>query len=136
MCMIVRKYLKSSTGILGDLQERSSIRDRPPPPSPSHAWILLSWPYRRSDRLGRGAVGIGSTRGSRQTPSRADPRGVREQVWLSGRVRWIGYHLGTQRIQGPFITHNVKIYVRGGGPNYQEGLKVTRLLGECLGVPI
>ncbi|CAE6492352.1 unnamed protein product [Rhizoctonia solani] len=32
--------------------------------------------------------------------------------------------------------HNVKIFVRRGGPNYQEGLKAMRLLGESLGVPI
>lgn len=32
--------------------------------------------------------------------------------------------------------HNVKIYVRRGGPNYQEGLRVMRELGKTLGVPI
>lgn len=32
--------------------------------------------------------------------------------------------------------HGVKIYVRRGGPNYQEGLRVMRELGETLGVPI
>ncbi|KAG8966026.1 citrate synthase, partial [Tulasnella sp. 427] len=36
----------------------------------------------------------------------------------------------------PLINHNVKIFVRRGGPNYQEGLKAMRLLGESLGVPI
>jgi ATP citrate (pro-S)-lyase len=34
------------------------------------------------------------------------------------------------------IAHNAKIYVRRGGPNWQEGLKAMRLLGESLGVPI
>jgi ATP citrate (pro-S)-lyase len=34
------------------------------------------------------------------------------------------------------INHQVKIFVRRGGPNYQEGLKAMRLLGESLGVPI
>ncbi|TFK47509.1 ATP-citrate synthase [Heliocybe sulcata] len=34
------------------------------------------------------------------------------------------------------VNHAVKIYVRRGGPNYQEGLKAMRLLGESLGVPI
>ncbi|KIY48395.1 ATP-citrate synthase [Fistulina hepatica ATCC 64428] len=34
------------------------------------------------------------------------------------------------------ITHGVKIFVRRGGPNYQEGLKAMRRLGESLGVPI
>jgi ATP-citrate lyase beta-subunit len=31
---------------------------------------------------------------------------------------------------------NVKIYVRRGGPNYQEGLRIMKDLGEELGVPI
>ncbi|CCM06504.1 uncharacterized protein FIBRA_08774 [Fibroporia radiculosa] len=38
--------------------------------------------------------------------------------------------------KAPLIAHGVKIYVRRGGPNYQEGLKAMRLLGESLGVPI
>jgi len=32
--------------------------------------------------------------------------------------------------------HKVKIYVRRGGPNYKEGLRIMRELGEQLGVPI
>ncbi|OBZ77353.1 ATP-citrate synthase, partial [Grifola frondosa] len=38
--------------------------------------------------------------------------------------------------KAPLIAHKVRIYVRRGGPNYQEGLKAMRLLGESLGVPI
>lgn len=38
--------------------------------------------------------------------------------------------------KGALIRAKVKIYVRRGGPNYQEGLKAMRLLGESLGVPI
>ncbi|KAH8822548.1 ATP-citrate synthase [Flagelloscypha sp. PMI_526] len=38
--------------------------------------------------------------------------------------------------KAPLINHKVSIYVRRGGPNYQEGLKAMRLLGEGLGVPI
>ncbi|CDO69080.1 hypothetical protein BN946_scf184992.g29 [Trametes cinnabarina] len=38
--------------------------------------------------------------------------------------------------KAPLVAHQVKIYVRRGGPNYQEGLKAMRLLGESLGVPI
>ncbi|KAG9025884.1 citrate synthase [Tulasnella sp. JGI-2019a] len=41
-----------------------------------------------------------------------------------------------KEFKGPLSTHRVKIYVRRGGPNYQEGLKAMRLLGESLGVPI
>jgi len=32
--------------------------------------------------------------------------------------------------------NKVKIYVRRGGPNYKEGLRIMRELGEQLGVPI
>jgi succinyl-CoA synthetase beta subunit len=31
---------------------------------------------------------------------------------------------------------NVKIYVRRGGPNYQEGLRIMKDLGKELGIPI
>lgn len=41
-----------------------------------------------------------------------------------------------QEYKAPLINHQVRIYVRRGGPNYQEGLKAIRLLGESLGVPI
>jgi len=32
--------------------------------------------------------------------------------------------------------HGIKIYVRRGGPNYEEGLKLMRRLGKELGIPI
>ncbi|EIM23517.1 ATP-citrate synthase [Wallemia mellicola CBS 633.66] len=41
-----------------------------------------------------------------------------------------------KEFQQPLQKHNVKIYVRRAGPNYQEGLKAMRLLGESLGVDI
>jgi len=34
------------------------------------------------------------------------------------------------------INHKVKVYIRRGGPNYQEGLRTMRNLGEELGIPI
>ncbi|KAG0174763.1 citrate synthase [Apophysomyces sp. BC1034] len=34
------------------------------------------------------------------------------------------------------INHKVRIYIRRGGPNYQEGLRAMRQLGETLGVQI
>jgi len=34
------------------------------------------------------------------------------------------------------VEHDVKIFVRRGGPNYKEGLAKMRALGESLGVPI
>ncbi|KAG0358814.1 citrate synthase-like protein [Gamsiella multidivaricata] len=36
----------------------------------------------------------------------------------------------------PLIVHKVRIFVRRGGPNYQEGLRSMRQLGETLGVEI
>ncbi|KAG0168848.1 citrate synthase [Apophysomyces sp. BC1034] len=36
----------------------------------------------------------------------------------------------------PLINHNVRIFIRRGGPNYQEGLRAMRQLGATLGVEI
>jgi ATP citrate (pro-S)-lyase len=41
-----------------------------------------------------------------------------------------------KEFKSQLISHQVKVFVRRGGPNYQEGLKAMRLLGESLGVPI
>jgi ATP citrate (pro-S)-lyase len=41
-----------------------------------------------------------------------------------------------KEFKNQLVVHQVKIFVRRGGPNYQEGLKAMRLLGESLGVPI
>jgi len=38
--------------------------------------------------------------------------------------------------QRKLVENKVKIYVRRGGPNYQEGLRIMRELGNELGVPI
>ncbi|KAG9296179.1 hypothetical protein G9A89_014771 [Geosiphon pyriformis] len=41
-----------------------------------------------------------------------------------------------QEYKQPLIQHKTKIFVRRGGPNYQEGLKAIRQLGTDLGVEI
>lgn len=41
-----------------------------------------------------------------------------------------------QEYRHRLIQHGVTIYVRRGGPNYQDGLKLMRDLGDVLGVPI
>ncbi|GAA97290.1 uncharacterized protein L969DRAFT_84276 [Mixia osmundae IAM 14324] len=41
-----------------------------------------------------------------------------------------------KQFQSGLQAHKVRIFVRRGGPNYQEGLKAMRLLGETLGVEI
>lgn len=38
--------------------------------------------------------------------------------------------------QKVLIAHRIQIYVRRGGPNFQEGLRLMRDLGSSLGVPI
>ncbi|KAL5007875.1 hypothetical protein ScPMuIL_016681 [Solemya velum] len=41
-----------------------------------------------------------------------------------------------REFQQQLVEHNASIYVRRAGPNYQEGLRVMRELGNTLGVPI
>jgi len=41
-----------------------------------------------------------------------------------------------KEMKAPLITHKVRIFVRRSGPNYREGLKAMRLLGESLSVSI
>lgn len=38
--------------------------------------------------------------------------------------------------QAQLIDHNVRIYIRRAGPNYQEGLRLMREVGSTLGVPV
>ncbi len=47
-----------------------------------------------------------------------------------------GIILALEEFQSKLISHNVKIYVRRGGPNHREGLRLMRELGKTLGVPI
>lgn len=41
-----------------------------------------------------------------------------------------------QEFQPSLVEHNISIFVRRAGPNYQEGLRVMREVGQTLGVPI
>lgn len=47
-----------------------------------------------------------------------------------------GITMAIKEYKKKLIDTNVKIYVRRGGPNYQEGLKIMKKLGEDLGLPI
>ncbi|XP_039287338.1 ATP-citrate synthase isoform X2 [Nilaparvata lugens] len=38
--------------------------------------------------------------------------------------------------QGKLLEHNISIYVRRAGPNYQEGLRIIRDVGKTLRIPI
>jgi len=47
-----------------------------------------------------------------------------------------GITMALREYKKKLLDANVKIYVRRGGPNYQEGLKIMKNLGEELGLPI
>ncbi|KAH9939191.1 citrate synthase-like protein [Amylocystis lapponica] len=76
--------------------------------------------------------------------TRGDPRPEGKILIIGGGIAnftnvastFKGIIRALKEYKSPLIKHNVKIYVRRGGPNYQEGLKAFRLLGESLGVPI
>ncbi|CAG8504409.1 21832_t:CDS:2 [Cetraspora pellucida] len=51
-------------------------------------------------------------------------------------VTFKGLIRALQEFKKALILHNVKIFVRRGGPNYQEGLRSMRQLGDDLGVEI
>jgi succinyl-CoA synthetase beta subunit len=71
-----------------------------------------------------------------------DPRG---KVLLSGgdiakftdvAKTFKGVVNALEECRGLLHAANVKIYVRRGGPNFEQGLRLMRDLGERLGVPI
>ncbi|KAK1124405.1 hypothetical protein K0M31_006765 [Melipona bicolor] len=41
-----------------------------------------------------------------------------------------------QEYQPKLVDHNIKIFVRRAGPNYQEGLRIIREVGKRLGIPV
>ncbi|CAB3370650.1 Hypothetical predicted protein [Cloeon dipterum] len=41
-----------------------------------------------------------------------------------------------QEFQARLVEHNVSIFVRRAGPNYQEGLRIMRDVGQNLGIPL
>eukprot|EP01137_Pigoraptor_chileana_P036094 Opistho-2@31091 len=71
-----------------------------------------------------------------------DPRGKRLIIgggianFTNVAATFKGIERALKEFQHLLIEHNIKIYVRRGGPNYQEGLRIMRDLGLSLGVPI
>ncbi|KAK7789855.1 hypothetical protein R5R35_003762 [Gryllus longicercus] len=41
-----------------------------------------------------------------------------------------------QEFQPKLVEHNISIFVRRAGPNYQEGLRIMREVGQNLGIPL
>ncbi|XP_076240765.1 ATP-citrate synthase [Calliopsis andreniformis] len=41
-----------------------------------------------------------------------------------------------QEFQPKLVEHNIQIFVRRAGPNYQEGLRIIREVGKRLGIPV
>lgn len=48
----------------------------------------------------------------------------------------IGIITALREFQPKLIEHNISIYVRRAGPNYQEGLRKMREYGSSLGIPL
>ncbi len=73
-----------------------------------------------------------------------DPEGKPKYLLIGGGIAnftdvartFEGIVKALEEYKEKLIANNVKIYVRRGGPNYQEGLRMMRELGKRLGVPI
>lgn len=76
--------------------------------------------------------------------SEKDPKGRPKYLLIGGGIAnftdvaktFKGIVMALEDYQDKLRETNVKIYVRRGGPNYEEGLRIMRQLGERLGVPI
>ncbi|CAG8456547.1 1611_t:CDS:2 [Acaulospora colombiana] len=51
-------------------------------------------------------------------------------------VTFTGLIRALKEFKQPLLLHRVRIFVRRGGPNYQEGLRAMRQLGDDLGIEI
>lgn len=73
-----------------------------------------------------------------------DPEGKPKYLLIGGGIAnftnvaktFEGIIQALEEYKEELIANKVKIYVRRGGPNYEEGLQMMRELGERLGVPI
>ena len=72
------------------------------------------------------------------------PKGKSKYLIIGGGIAnftdvaktFAGITMALTEYKKKLIDTNVKIYVRRGGPNYQEGLKIMKNLGEELGIPL
>lgn len=48
----------------------------------------------------------------------------------------LGIITALREYQSRLVEHNISIYVRRAGPNYQEGLRRMREIGSSLGIPL
>jgi ATP-citrate lyase beta-subunit len=73
-----------------------------------------------------------------------DPKGRPKYLLIGGGIAnftdvaktFTGITKALRDYKGKLINTNVKIFVRRGGPNYQEGLSIMKNLGKEIGVPI
>ena len=73
-----------------------------------------------------------------------DPKGRPKFLLVGGGIAnftdvaktFTGITMALKDYKKKLIDTNVKIYVRRGGPNYQEGLRIMKDLGQELGVPV
>jgi len=73
-----------------------------------------------------------------------DPKGRNKYLLIGGGIAnftdvaktFTGITMALRDYKKKLLDTKVKIYVRRGGPNYQEGLKIMKELGKELGIPI
>ncbi len=73
-----------------------------------------------------------------------DPKGRSKYLLIGGGIAnftdvaktFTGITMALRDYKKKLKDTNIKIYVRRGGPNYQEGLRIMRELGKELGIPI
>ncbi|MFE3845490.1 ATP citrate lyase citrate-binding domain-containing protein [Thermoplasmatota archaeon] len=73
-----------------------------------------------------------------------DPKGRPKYLLIGGGIAnftdvaktFTGITMALRDYKKKLINTNVKIFVRRGGPNYQEGLNIMKNLGNELGIPI
>jgi ATP-citrate lyase beta-subunit len=73
-----------------------------------------------------------------------DPKGRNKYLLIGGGIAnftdvaktFTGITMALRDYKKKLKDTNVKIYVRRGGPNYQEGLRIMKDLGKELGIPI
>uniref|UniRef100_A0A8C7E238 ATP-citrate synthase n=1 Tax=Naja naja TaxID=35670 RepID=A0A8C7E238_NAJNA len=95
-----------------------------------HPWLLTERLVVKPDQLikRRGKLGlVGVDLNLDQVKAWLKPRLGKEATGIVRAIR---------DYQGPLKEHEVRIFVRRGGPNYQEGLRVMGEVGKTTGIPI
>ncbi|KAJ3518522.1 hypothetical protein NMY22_g13633 [Coprinellus aureogranulatus] len=108
----------------------------PRPPSTSSPVVLLAPTARSSSSAVISPTSTMSSPPSRQTLSSTIWLEASSPTFEAERYSNVRIIQALKEYKNQPIAHKVKIFIRRGGPNYQEVSKAMRLLAESLGVPI